>query len=95
MEGLKITDVTVYGRKQKNERGEYGVATVTFNNSLRVYGITVVDFLGKFAIRMPASFEEKSAYNPRGEIVRPVNDEFKRELAKAVIDKFEAVVMKA
>lgn len=94
MEGLKITDVSVYGRKQKNERGEYGVAIVTFNNSLRVYGITVVDFLGKFAIKMPTDSIEKSAYNPHGEIVRPVNDEFKHELAKAVIDKFEAVVMK-
>ena len=80
---MTITDIKI--RKFFEEGPMKAIVSVTFDDSLAVHDIKVINARDKYFIVMPSRKNPDDTYR---DIVHPINSQFRTALEKAVIDAF-------
>lgn len=81
---MKITDVKI--RKVFDDGPMKAIASVTFDGSLAVHDIKVINAKEKLFIVMPSRQNPDGTYR---DIVHPINAEFRETLSSAVIEAYQ------
>lgn len=81
---MKITDVKI--RKVFEEGPMKAIVSVTFDGSLAVHDIKVINAREKLFIVMPSRQNPDGTYR---DIVHPINAEFREILSTAVIEAYQ------
>ena len=82
---MVVTDIKI--RKFFNDGPMKAVVSVTFDGSLAVHDIKVINAKDKFFIVMPSRKNPDGTYR---DIVHPINSDFRAELERSVIDVYHA-----
>ncbi|MDP4153915.1 MAG: septation regulator SpoVG [Bacillota bacterium] len=81
---MKITDIRI--RKLINEGKVKAVVSVTFDDCLAVHDIRIIEGTERMFVATPS---RKASDGTFRDIVHPINSEFRAELEKAIIQKYE------
>jgi len=87
---MKITDIRI--RKLINEGKVKAVVSVTFDDSLAVHDIRIIEGAERVFVATPS---RKTSDGTFRDIVHPINSEFRAVLEKAILEKYEEEVAKA
>lgn len=80
---MDITDVKI--RKVFDDGPMKAIVSVTFDNSLAVHDIKIINARDKYFIVMPSRKNPDGTYR---DIVHPINAAFREQLESAVIDAY-------
>lgn len=84
---MRITDIKI--RKLIAEGKVKAVVSVTFDDSLAVHDIRVIEGNERMFVATPSRRTSDGTYK---DIVHPINSEFRAELEKAILEKYAAEV---
>ena len=85
---MKITDVRV--KKLEGGNGKLrGIASVGFDDVFVIHNISIIDGNNGLVVSMPSKKGKDNKYN---DICHPITKEFREELNKAILDKYNEAV---
>ena len=84
---MKITDIKL--RTFGDEAKLKAIVSITFDDSLAVHDIKVIEGQDKFFLAMPSKKMADGSYR---DIVHPINAQMREEIEQAVIEKYKAAL---
>ena len=82
---MKITDIKL--RAIEEDAKLKAIVSVTFDDSLAVHDIKIIEGQDKFFLAMPSKRMSDGSYR---DIVHPINVKMREEIEEAVIERYKA-----
>ena len=90
MAALEITDIKI--RKLYTEGRLRALVSITFNDSLAVHDMKVIEGPERFFVAMPSRKEMSGVYR---DIVHPINEASRKQIESAVLKAYDEAVKAA
>ena len=85
---MDITDIRI--RKINQDSKMKAIVSVTFDNSLAVHDIKIIEGADKLFVAMPSRKTPEGEYK---DIAHPINSEMRSELESSILEKFQTALL--